>query len=226
MLVVDFASTSTQRGNLMLECSRQVSALAKQLNVAMHMVTLGSGLVCLLPEEDGRLAQQGKFGRRVTEALTRVLGHEPIVVLGEVFEGLEPMAVEWERCWRMIRVARDYGRSGLLDLPDLGALPILMGAADATDVRHFVNGTLGKLIEYDKRNAAPYLETLSAYLHAGCRSQQAADSMGLHVTTLRYRLARIQELFGLEFDTPDRRFALELALKLHQLTGSAQGGKR
>ncbi|MNJ80977.1 hypothetical protein D3C77_795680 [compost metagenome] len=50
--------------------------------------------------------------------------------------------------------------------------------------------------------------------------------MGLHVTTLRYRLARIQELFGLDFDTPERRFALELALQLHQLTTGAELGKR
>ena len=41
--------------------------------------------------------------------------------------------------------------------------------------------------------------------------------MGLHVTTLRYRLARIQELFGIELDTPERRFSLELAIRLHAM---------
>lgn len=226
MLVVDFAGHGSQRSNLMLECNRQVSGLAKQLQVSMHMVTLGSGLVCLLPEDATQVSVQGRFGRRIADALGRVLGHEPIVVLGETFEGLEPLAVEWERCWRMIRVARDYGRSGMLEMPDLGALPVLIGAADATDVRHFVSGTLGKLIEYDKRNSSPYLETVTAYLRSGCRSQLTADAMGLHVTTLRYRLARIQELFGIDFDTPERRFALELALQLHQLTTGGDLGKR
>lgn len=87
-------------------------------------------------------------------------------------------------------------------------------------MRSFVTGTIGKLVEYDQRNASPYLETLAAYLRSGCRSQHCADAMGLHVTTLRYRLSRIQELFGIEVELPERRFALELAIHLHQLTGN------
>ena len=39
--------------------------------------------------------------------------------------------------------------------------------------------------------------------------------LGLHVTTLRYRLTRLRELFGIDIDTPERRFALELAIRLH-----------
>jgi len=39
--------------------------------------------------------------------------------------------------------------------------------------------------------------------------------MGLHVTTLRYRLSRIQELFGVDVETPEKRFAVELAIRLH-----------
>lgn len=44
--------------------------------------------------------------------------------------------------------------------------------------------------------------------------------MGLHVTTLRYRLSRIRELFGIDVETPERRFAAELAVRLHGITGS------
>jgi purine catabolism regulator len=42
--------------------------------------------------------------------------------------------------------------------------------------------------------------------------------MGIHVTTLRYRMARIADLLGIDVDTPDRRFSIELALRLHGLT--------
>lgn len=45
--------------------------------------------------------------------------------------------------------------------------------------------------------------------------------MSLHVTTLRYRLTRIQELFGIDPEPPDTRFALELALKMHGLIEGA-----
>lgn len=39
--------------------------------------------------------------------------------------------------------------------------------------------------------------------------------MGLHVTTLRYRLSRIQDLFGVDVETPEKRFAIELAIRLY-----------
>ena len=48
--------------------------------------------------------------------------------------------------------------------------------------------------------------------------------MGLHVTTLRYRLSRIQELFGIDVESPERRFAVELAIQLHTLTNTGGNG--
>ena len=33
--------------------------------------------------------------------------------MGGVCDSLESCATEWERCWRMIRVARTFGRSGV-----------------------------------------------------------------------------------------------------------------
>ena len=46
------------------------------------------------------------------------------------------------------------------------------------------------------------------------------DAMGPHVTTLRYRLARIQELFGVNLDTPERR----LPLSCHRARGHRRRG--
>ena len=83
------------------------------------------------------------------------------------------------------------------------------------DVRSFVRESIGAIAEHDRENGTPYLETLSAYLEEGCRSQACADRLGLHVTTLRYRLSRIQELFGIDVETAERRFSVELALRLY-----------
>jgi DNA-binding PucR family transcriptional regulator len=37
------------------------------------------------------------------------------------------------------------------------------------------------------------------------------------VTTLRYRLTRLRDLFGLRMDTPEQRFALQLALQFQRI---------
>jgi DNA-binding PucR family transcriptional regulator len=94
---------------------------------------------------------------------------------------------------------------------------MLMGAADSSDVRSFIDGAIGRVIEHDKKHNTAYLDTLAAYVRAGCRSQHCADAMGLHVTTLRYRMSRISDLFGIGVETPEQRFSIELALQLHSL---------
>lgn len=222
MIVVDYPQRAGASGDGSIEGHRAVTMLAAQHKIAMHVVTVGGGLVCLVPDDgDNPLERLSHFARRMTDTLARTFGREPILVLGDTCEGLEALAREWERCWRMIRIARAFGKSGALGVPELGPLPMLIGAADSPDVRSFVQGTIGRIIEYDRKHHSPYLDTLTAYIRSGCRSQACADAMGLHVTTLRYRLSRISDLFGIDVETHDRRFAVELALRLHNLLESS-----
>ena len=41
----------------------------------------------------------------------------------------------------------------------------------------------------------------------------AADELGVHPQTVRYRLNRLRELFGAALEDPDARFELELVLR-------------
>jgi len=52
-----------------------------------------------------------------------------------------------------------------------------------------------------------------------CRYQTCADRLGIHVSTLRYRLDRLQELFAIDLEHPDSLFGLALALRLRDLGG-------
>ena len=55
--------------------------------------------------------------------------------------------------------------------------------------------------------------TLLAWLrHAGTVAA-AADELGVHPQTVRYRLGRLRELLGTALDEPDARFELELVLR-------------
>lgn len=216
MVVVDFPDRPAGAADVSVECHHAVVRLARQHNVPATVITVGGGLVCLLPQDGGvDQERQGRLARRIAETLRHSFGREPIVVLGGACEGHEAYPKEWERCWRMIRIARAFGRTGVLSAPDFGPMPMLIGAADSTEVRSFVEGCIGAMVAHDRAHGTPYLETLAAYVREGCRSQPCADAMGLHVTTLRYRLGRINDLFGIDAETPERRFALELAIRLH-----------
>lgn len=227
MVVVDFPDTPSLPADITVDCHHAVTRLARQLNITASVVAVGGGLVCLLPHDaDGDQERAGRLARRMVETLRHSFNREPIVVLGGVCDGLDAYPKEWERCWRMIRIARAFGRTGTLSASDFGPMPMLIGAAESADVRSFVEGSIGAVVAHDRKHDTPYLETLAAYLREGCRAQACADAMGLHVTTLRYRLSRIHDLFGIDPETPDRRFAIELAIRLHGVieNGSAAAG--
>ena len=55
--------------------------------------------------------------------------------------------------------------------------------------------------------------TLLAWLrHHGAQAAVAAE-LGVHPQTVRYRMGRLRELFGMSLEDPEQRFALELALR-------------
>jgi hypothetical protein len=60
------------------------------------------------------------------------------------------------------------------------------------------------------------LPTLAAYLDAGAAQQATADALGVHVSTLKYRLGRIEAVTGRDLSAPAVRFQLQVALAAHR----------
>jgi purine catabolism regulator len=120
-------------------------------------------------------------------------------------------------CGRVMALARMFGKSGQLSQADFGPFAVLLSAVDQSTARDFVRHTLGAIEDYDARNSGELLLTLTAFLREGCRYQTCADRLGIHVSTLRYRLRKLQEQFAIDFEDPDSLFGLILALRLREL---------
>jgi hypothetical protein len=56
--------------------------------------------------------------------------------------------------------------------------------------------------------------TLRAWLRTPGQRKTIAHALGVHPQTVRYRMTQLRELFGDALDDPDRRFELELALRV------------
>ncbi|AHG49000.1 PucR family transcriptional regulator (plasmid) [Rhizobium leguminosarum bv. trifolii CB782] len=218
MILVDFPEKAKAFGGGSVDVEHTISRIMQQASISAHLVAIAGGLVCLIPYEAARRREKtGKVMQRIAEELERYFEEAPIVVASTRCAGLDDYPSAWDRCSRMVRIGRSFGLTGALSSQDFGPLPMLVSAADVADVRSFVRESIGAMADHDREQETPYLETLSTYLQEACRPQACADRMGLHVTTLRYRLARIQELFGIDVETPDKRFAVELAIRLHRL---------
>ena len=71
-----------------------------------------------------------------------------------------------------------------------------------------------QLIEHCKNNGPELLDTLRAYLKCDRSKSAAADSLSIHVNTVKYRIAQIQELTGLDLRDDETALQLMLSFKL------------
>lgn len=112
------------------------------------------------------------------------------------------------------RAALDAGAAPLASYRDLGSLELLLGLPDAA-LDAFVDRVLGSV---DRTGAL--IESLRTLLETGCRWSDAADRLGVHRHTLRYRMARLEEQTGRHPDRPADRMELWLAVKAAQALAS------
>ncbi|NQX13529.1 PucR family transcriptional regulator [Microbacteriaceae bacterium VKM Ac-2855] len=78
----------------------------------------------------------------------------------------------------------------------------------------FVELVLGKLVEHDARYNSALLSTLGAFLDCGGSWVRTAEQTHLHLNTVRYRIARVEELTGRDLSVTADRADLYLALQL------------
>jgi DNA-binding PucR family transcriptional regulator len=75
---------------------------------------------------------------------------------------------------------------------------------------------LERLREHDSRTGGQLLETLRTYLVCTGSATHTAATLEVHVTTLRHRLRRIEQVSGLSLAEPAVRIACGLVLRLHK----------
>ncbi len=81
--------------------------------------------------------------------------------------------------------------------------------------RMFASRVLGRLLEYDTSHQAGLLETLRTFLAQSGSWTRTAAELFLHVNTVRYRIARVEELTGRDMSRLEDR--VDLLLALHSL---------
>lgn len=115
------------------------------------------------------------------------------------------------------RAALDAVAGPVASYHDLGSLELLLSLPGAT-LEAFVARVLGPAA-----TNTWLLESLAALLESGCRWSEAADRLGVHRHTLRYRMDQLRKLTGQHPDDPAQRMELWLAVKAKQALAAREG---
>lgn len=84
-------------------------------------------------------------------------------------------------------------------------------------VQQFVESELAAVLHAEARGAEGYLDLLGRYLESGGNKAALARNGYLSRPTLYARLARLEELLGVDLDDAESRTSLHVALLLHRL---------
>ena len=72
------------------------------------------------------------------------------------------------------------------------------------------------MIAHDSGHKTDYASSLAAWLDGLGDIAAASESLHVHPNTLRYRLRRMGELFGITLDDPNERLSVWLQLRAEQ----------
>jgi hypothetical protein len=102
----------------------------------------------------------------------------------------------------------------------LSLIWLLENATGKMPVPYACSGKIFVLKRYDIIHKSDYCKTLEIYLKNHMNAMAASRELYIHRSTFLYRLDRIREIAGVDFDNRDMLFYLELSYRIIELEGN------
>ncbi|MGP3638300.1 PucR family transcriptional regulator, partial [Streptomyces sp. 24-1644] len=180
-------------------------------------------LLILLPVGDAQARDVARLARELDALAVSLPGGVPVRVgAGSVAPSALGAAASCEEALLVLRVLRERESRGRAEGeprrataaevgPSLDVLRVLDAARPLWEAG---SGPVHDLVRADLAAGGELVRSLAAYLDTSGDVARAARRLVLHPNTLRYRLRRARERFGVDIDDPDTRLLLTLAVRL------------
>ena len=187
------------------------------------------GMVRLPVEGDAPLAAVARLKSGVADALATLQRDGRLVAsVSSPCSAVGEFPRAYDEARQVMRCQHSFAgpaSAPVLAAADLGAGRLFLASADRTEAERFAHDTLGRLLG-EGDGCADLMATLRAYFAESYSVRRSAAALGVHENTIRYRLARIQELTGLNVaGHSDDQLTAQLALLVLQLSGRVAAGK-
>ncbi|MFH9728225.1 helix-turn-helix domain-containing protein [Streptomyces sp. NPDC017254] len=218
--------TATSRGALRpwdLAADLVESTLDHDPGVATVVAGDSTGLTVIAALGD-RVTDDLSAARLLRERLTALSG---TAEGGRIAFGLSGTVTEPGHLGRALEEARHAARLAelrperlsLVTARELDSHLMLLAGVPAEVRRAFRHRLLGTLEEYDRTHGAELLHTLSVFLEQNGAWRTTAAELHVHVSTLHYRIGRIEQLTGRDLSRARDRVDLYLACAIPGAAG-------
>lgn len=120
----------------------------------------------------------------------------------------------FEACNALSVSLLNHSKDPITHFNDLGIYRILFDYKNREELYQFYRETVGVIIEYDRQNQTEYLNTIRTYISQNCSTNNTAKKLFVHYNTIRYRINKIQKLFGMDLDNEEDRINIHVGIKV------------
>jgi sugar diacid utilization regulator/GAF domain-containing protein len=222
--VVGFVTGVQHRGGS-IDAQRLVAALSEQFDgeVLATKGPEGVAIIVDLPEAPAPLAAVRRAKRGVLRACAEVGGPTRLIAgLSSVCRGPETIPRGYREARQVARCVDRFvgpGTQAVLCADDLGPGRLFVATGEQDAIDRFVGDVVGPLLS-DEAGLGDLLRTLQAYFDTGRSVRLSAARLGVHENTIRYRLARVGNVTGLDVvGNPDDQLSVQMSLLVLRLQG-------
>lgn len=143
--------------------------------------------------------------------------HIRTAVISGACRGIGDFPIAHRELREVEEIARSFGwHGGALTVDELGLFRIVIGSGRVKEAVHFAHEVVRPLREYDD---GTLLETWRAFVASEGRVQSAANTLGVHENTVRYRLGKIRGITNREPTNLDSMLEARMAFQVLDLAG-------
>ena len=143
--------------------------------------------------------------------------------IGKSVEGYQRLKESYHEASRAIKyidiirlVTGDKNKS-VVHYSNLGFFQIFGKVDDMTELERCIPETLKKLYLYDDEHKGELITTLQMYLRNKQSIRKTADEMFVHYRTISYRLEKIKQISGINFDNANEVLAVSNGLIIYKM---------
>ena len=143
--------------------------------------------------------------------------------IGKSVEGYQRLNESYHEASRAIKyidiirlVTGDKNKS-VVHYSNLGFFQIFGEIDDVTELERYIPETLKKLYLYDDEHKGELITTLQMYLRNNQSIKKTADEMFVHYRTISYRLEKIKQISGINFDDAYEVLAVSNGLIIYKM---------
>ena len=117
----------------------------------------------------------------------------------------------------IIRLVTGDKNKSVVHYSNLGFFQIFGEIDDVTELERYIPETLKKLYLYDDEHKGELITTLQMYLKNKQSIRKTADAMFVHYRTISYRLEKIKQISGINFDNANEVLAVSNGLIIYKM---------